>query len=451
MIMNKDELVSHGNVKGREVALKIIEYALESVDSYKATLRLVNVDDDTLKVGGSKYDLARVNRIFVVGAGKATYPIAKALEEILEDRLSGGLIIVKRGDGRRLNRIQVVEASHPLPDEAGLEGARRIVKIAEGAQFRDLVFCAITGGASALMPLPAGDITLEDKRVVTDLLLKSGAKIDEVNAVRNHISKIKGGRLAHYIHPAQIINLIVIDEVAGQPWGPTVPDQTTFQDAFKTLKKYGLWDKVPNTVRGYIERGLRDPRLETPKTKDFDGLKVQNVILADNEILCEAAERKARDLGFKPMILSTVVEGESREVGSVLATIGKEVDVKGRPLKPPCVLIAGGESTVKVEGESGLGGPSQELVLGASLRIGGCGRIVVASIDTDGTDGPTDVAGGIADGYTVSRAEGEGIDIFDSLTKHNSYEVLRRLKDTIVTGPTGTNVMDLNLIVVTRK
>jgi len=335
MIMNKDELVSHGNVKGREVALKIIEYALESVDSYKATLRLVNVDDDTLKVGGSKYDLARVNRIFVVGAGKATYSIAKALEEILEDRLSGGLIIVKRGDGRRLNRIQVVEASHPLPDEAGLEGARRIVKIAEGAQFRDLVFCAITGGASALMPLPAGDITLEDKRVVTDLLLKSGAKIDEVNAVRNHISKIKGGRLAHYIHPAQIINLIVIDEVAGQPWGPTVPDQTTFQDAFKTLKKYGLWDKVPNTVRGYIERGLRDPRLETPKTKDFEGLKVQNVILADNEILCEAAERKARDLGFKPMILSTVVEGESREVGSVLATIGKEVDVKGRPLKPP--------------------------------------------------------------------------------------------------------------------
>ncbi|MEM2841657.1 MAG: glycerate kinase [Candidatus Bathyarchaeia archaeon] len=451
MIKNKDELVSHGNVEGREVALKIIEYALESVNSYKATMRMVNIDDDTLFVDGTKYDLAKVNRIFVVGAGKATYPIARALEEILDDRLSGGLIIVKRGDGRRLNRIQVVEASHPLPDEAGFEGAKKIVKIVEGAQFRDLVFCAVTGGASALMPLPAGDISLEDKRVVTDLLLKSGAKIDEINAVRNHISKIKGGRLAHYIHPAKIINLIVIDEVAGKAWGPTVPDQTTFQDAFKTLKKYGLWDKVPETVRRYIERGLQDPKLETPKTKDFEGLKVQNVILADNELLCKAAEQKARDLGFKPMILSTVLEGESREVGSVLATIGKEVVMKGRPLKPPCILIAGGESTVKVEGESGLGGPSQELVLGASLKISGYGRIVVASIDTDGTDGPTDVAGGIADGYTVGRAEVEGIDIFESLVRHNSYEVLRKLQDAIITGPTETNVMDLNLIVVTRK
>ncbi|MGQ9544052.1 MAG: glycerate kinase type-2 family protein [Candidatus Bathyarchaeia archaeon] len=451
LIRNREQLVSHGNVRGREVALNIIEYALEAVDSYKATMRRVKVEDDKLNVDGSKYDLAMIKRIFVVGAGKATFPIAQALEEVLEDRIWKGLIIVKRGESRRLKRIQVVEASHPLPDEAGLEGAWKTVRIVEEAQSGDLVFCAVTGGASALMPMPAGDITLEDKRVTTELLLKSGAKIDEVNAVRNHISKIKGGRLAYYIHPAQMINLIVIDEVAGQPWGPTVPDQTTFQDAARVLEKYSLWDKVPMSVREYIEKGLRDPRLETPKTRDFKNLKVQNVILADNESLCKAAERKARDLGFRSMIISTLLEGESREVGSVLAGIAKEVDLKARPLKPPCVLITGGESTVSVRDECGLGGPSQELVLGASLKIAGNRRIVIASIDTDGTDGPTDVAGGLVDGYTFSRAEEAGLDIFEGLMKHNSCEVLTRLQDTIITGPTGTNVMDLNLIVVTRK
>jgi len=449
IIKNEGELLSHGNRRGREAVLDIIKYALKAVDSYEATKRTIFLEDGRLIVGAYSYDLSEVENIYVVGGGKATFPIAQALEEILGGRIKRGVINVKRGEKRRLKYVKVIEAGHPIPDEAGLEGAREIVDIAREAREGDLVFCLITGGASALMPMPAGDISLEDKKKVTDMLLRCGATIDEINTVRNHISAIKGGRLAKIIHPAEIINLIVIDEVAGRPWGPTVPDTSTFYDAVNVLRKYGLWRKVPETVREYLKRGMVDPSLETPKPRDFEGLKVHNVILADNEAMCRAAGKRAEELGFKSLILTTKLEGESREVGIVLASIAREVEERGRPIEPPCVLILGGETTVTITRSCGRGGPSQEFVLGAALKISGSKRIVIASIDTDGTDGPTEVAGGIVDGYTLKRAEEKGVDIFKSLRRHDCYEALMKLQDAIITGPTGTNVMDLNIIVVT--
>ena len=449
IIKNKEELLSHRNRRGREVALDVIEYAMKAVDSYEVAKKLVYIENDRKLIACNlSYDLSKVGNIYVVGAGKATFPIAQALDEILGDRIKRGAINVKRGEKRMLKHIKVREAGHPIPDEMGLEGAKEIVEIAKEAKEGDLVFACITGGASALMPLPAEGISLEDKKRVTDLLLKCGATIDEINAVRKHISAIKGGRLAMYIHPGEVINLIVIDEVAGLPWGPTVPDTTTFEDAVRALKKYDLWEKVPDSVRKHLERGLTDLNLETPKPRDFEGLKVHDVILANNEVACEAAKKRAEELGFNSVILSTVLEGESGEVGIVLAGIAKEIEERGRPLKPPCVFIVGGETTVTITGQPGEGGPSQELALGFALKIAGSKNIVIASIDTDGTDGPTDIAGGIADGYTIERAKEKGIDIYESLMRHNSSYVLKELGDAIITGPTGTNVMDLNVIVV---
>ncbi|MEM2909855.1 MAG: glycerate kinase [Nitrososphaerota archaeon] len=448
VIKNKQVLLSHGNVEGRSIALDIIEYALVAVDAYELVRRTVFVEGQTLNVGHLKYDLSRVRNIYVVGAGKGSVRIAEALEDILGSRISAGMMIEKRGQGRKLKTVKVAEGSHPIPDEAGLEAAKEVVEIAKGAQDGDLVFVGVTGGCSALMPLPADGISLDDKKRVTDLLLKCGATIDEINAVRNHISAIKGGRLAIYAHPAEVINLILVDEVAGLPWGPTVPDPTTFPDSIRILKKYGLWEKVPDSVRRHLEMGLNTQNMETPKPKDFERLKVHDVVLASIETACEAAKRRAEELGLNSIILSTVMEGESREAGIVLASIAKEVEKKHRPIKPPCVLIAGGETTVTVTSQSGEGGPSQELALSFSLKIHNNKKIVLASMDTDGTDGPTDVAGGIVDGYTLDRAEEKGIDVYENLMKHSSSYVLKELGDVIITGPTGTNVADLNVIVV---
>ncbi|NIR86515.1 glycerate kinase [Candidatus Bathyarchaeota archaeon] len=452
LIKNKDELLSHGNVKGRRIALDILEYALEAVDSYKAVKRIVHIDEGKLIIDHLKFDLSKVEDIYVVGAGKATMPIGMALEDVLGEKIKDGLIIVKRGQKRKLKRIRVIEAGHPIPDEAGLEGAKEMIKIAKNASEGDLVFSAITGGSSALAPLPVEGISLEDKKKVTELLLKSGAVIQEINAVRKHISAIKGGRLAKCIHPAEIINLTVSD-VIGDPLDYitdlTVPDTSTFEDAVFALKKYGLWEKVSDSVRTHLEKGLSDPSLETPK--NFTGMKVHTFVMSNNEAVCEAAKNRAEELGFNSTILSTMIEGESREAGIVLAGIAKEIEKNGRPLKPPSAFIYGGETTVTIKGEHGEGGRNQEFVLGFSLKTDGSENIVVASIGTDGTDGPTDIAGGIADGYTLKRAKEKGIDISENLRKHRSSYVFRQLEDAIFTGLTGTNVMDLGVVVITAS
>jgi len=448
MIKNKEIILSHGNRRGREIALDIVEYAVNAVNGYASTKRMVHAKNSELTVENLRYDLARLENVYVIGAGKATFSIAQALDEILGERISRGIVIVKRGERRRLRHVRVIEAGHPVPDQKGLEGTKEIVEIAKSVKKDDLVFCIITGGASALMPWPAANVGFEDKKIVTEMLLRSGAKIDEINAVRNHISSIKGGKLAKYLARAAIINLMVIDEISGRPWGPTAPDPSTFMDAVNVLRKYRLWDKVPHSISKYLRKGLSDPSLETPKDNDFRNLKIRNVLLADNRMMCEAATKRSQELGFEPVVLSTVLEGESREAGIFLGSIAREVEERGTPIRPPCALIIGGETTCAIAEPSGKGGPSQELALGASLKIDGSKRIVLVSMDTDGTDGPTEIAGGIVDGLTSKRAKERNLDIFRNLMKHNSSRVLTDLEDAIVTGATGTNVMDLNVIVI---
>jgi len=300
------------------------------------------------------------------------------------------------------------------------------------------------------MPLPAEGLTLEDKKTVNRLLLKCGATIEEINTVRKHLSKIKGGRLALMIHPAEMVNLIVIDEVAGKPWGPTISDETTFEDAAAVLNKYNLWDIIPENVRIHLENA--DQKSETPKEGEFEALcvKASTFILANNADACEAAAEEAERLGYNASILTTSLEGESKDVGIALSAVAREVESECRPIKSPCVIVSGGETTVTLVGEVGEGGRNQELALSASLKIAGSEHIVLASLGTDGTDGPTDLAGAIVDGYTVSRAQQMGIDLVSELKNHNSSYVFRKLGDALYTGPTATNVMDLQVIVVTK-
>lgn len=450
IIRNTSDLLSHGNIYGRKIALDVIECALRSIDSYEATKKFIQIKDNReLIVGDLRRDFSQVGKIYVVGGGKAAFPIARWLDEILGERIKEGVIVVKRGEHRRLKNIRVIEGGHPIPDEDGLEGAKQILKIAEKAKKGDIVFCIVTGGVSALVPLPARGITLDDKKRVNKLLLMCGSRIDEINTVRNHISDIKGGKLAKYIHPAEIINLIVIDEVAGVPWGPCVPDTTSFKDAIQVLKKYDLWRKSPKSVKEYLDNGLRDSKDETLKQKDFKNLKVQNVILANNGIICEAARKRSVELGFNSIIVSTTIEGESREVGVELANVARRIKDHSSLVKTPCTLIIGGETTVSILGQHGKGGPSQELALSFSLKIAGDENITLASIDTDGTDGPTEIAGGVTDGYTLERIKKKGLDLHSHLMKHNSSRVLCELGDAILTEPTETNVMDLNVIVIT--
>ena len=448
-IKNREELMSHGYKKGREAVISILEHTLRALDPYVATKRLVSLHGEILTVGHLNFDLSRRGNIYVLGAGKATFPIAKALEEILGERIVEGLIIVKKGQDGILKRIIVREAAHPVPDEEGLDAAKEMKMIAEKARDNDIVFCAITGGSSSLMPLPVSGITLQEKRQINKVLLDSGATIKEINAVRKHLSAIKGGRLALSIFPAEIVNLTVsdvIDDPLDYITDPTVPDTSTFSDAIRVLDKYDLWDKFPESARNYLRNFI--PEMETPKNFGEFETKVHSFILVKNEVVCDAAAEKAREEGFEPLILTTALEGESREVAIVFAGIAKEIIRTKRPLAPPCAIIACGETTVRIGNEHGQGGPNQEFALSAALQITSYDRVAIAAIDTDGTDGPTDIAGGLTDSSTVRRAEAKNLDVFKLLHKHDTSTVLLSTGDAILTGHTGTNVSDLKIVLI---
>ena len=446
-IKNRRQLLSHGLKKERGAVLNIMDYALTATDPYRATKELVNLDGQILHIGELEIDLSQKGNIYVLGMGKATFLIAKALEEILSSRISAGIIIVKRGQLGVLNRITVREASHPVPDREGWLAAQELMMLAKVARKGDIVLCAITGGSSALAPLPVPRISLQDKIRVTELLLNSGATIREINAVRKHISRIKGGKLAQAIFPATVINLTVSD-VTGDPLDyitcPTVPDTSTFTDAIAALERHNLVGKVPKSVLNYLQTAT--PEMETPK--DFNGLPVYSFVLVKSKAICEAAAEKAIILGHNPMILSSYLESDSREAGSIFTAIAREIQNYERPLRPPCVIIAGGETTVVIHDRPGQGGPNQEFVLGAALKLNESDRVVVAAIDSDGTDGPTDIAGGIVDASTMTRASEQKLNIFAQLTCHNTSYVLQKLGDAIITGHTGTNVNDLKLMLV---
>jgi glycerate 2-kinase len=449
-IKNRSRLLSHGNIKLRAVALDIIDHALDHADPYQATRNLVRVDGNHLVVGELSYNLDEHKRIFLLGGGKATYPIARALEDLLGERITDGVVICKYGQEGRLSRARLYHAGHPIPDKAGFEASREAIALARQTQPDDIVFGCITGGSSALMPLPVDGITLEEKKEVNRLLLTCGANIYEINAVRKHLSRIKGGRLAQAVHPrANLINLTVSD-VTGDELDyitdPTVADSSFIDDARATLTKYHLWEQVPVAVSEFLKNA--GPDQETPKTGDLADHNLHSFILVRSARVCEAAADKAAELGFKTMILSTVLEGESKELGRTFAAIAKEIIWQKRPLDLPCAIIGGGETTVKVSEDAGAGGPNQEFALGAAPGLDRIGSVVVVGIDTDGTDGPTDIAGGVVDDQTMARAGKTGIDLYACLVGHDVTPALRQMGDSIETGATGTNVNDLKFMLI---
>lgn len=449
-VKNYKDLISHGSKGVRKVALDCLNAAINAADTYQGTRRIVNLKGETLNVGNIRFNLAKVNNIYVVGAGKGSFPITLALDRILGKKITQGVVLVKDYGKERLRHIKILKAAHPVPDIVSLQGGHSVQRMASLVQEKDLVFACMTGGCSSLLVLPVDGITLEDKITVNQLLLRTGALIGEMNAVRKHLSLIKGGGLIKMFQPATVITLTQFTAPESLPWpDPSLPDPSTFGDAIEVLKNYEIWDQVPENVRNYFLRGLSDPSLETPK--NFSGLNTYMFDTGNQRDACLAAVKLAKEKGYHATVLSTKIEGESKDVGTVLAGIAKEIQLYGRPFKPPCVLVSGGETTVAIQGQAGEGGPNQELAIGFGRAIMGYEGISVVSIDSEGSDGPTQIAGGIADGETVPRAGVLGIDLFAALKCHDSSTALKTLGDAVVTGPTGTNVVNLRVLVVDRK
>jgi glycerate 2-kinase len=431
----------------RQHALAIFRAGLEAADPARAVARHLTLKGDVLSAGGNKFRLSRYERVFVVGAGKAGATMAAAVERLLGRNIAAGLINVKDGHTAKLRRIELNECGHPIPDERGVEGARRIAAIVREAGENDLVLCLVSGGGSALLPYPAEGITLEDKQETTRHLLACGATIHEINSIRKHLSAIKGGQLAALAAPATVLSLLLSDVIGDDlsviGSGPTAPDETTFHDALDVLDRYLIRGRVPAHVRERLEAGARGEIEETPKRTP----NALNIVIGSNRLAVDAAEVKARELGYKSLVLATTIEGETRDVARMHAAIAREIVTSGRPVRSPACVLSGGETTVTLRGQ-GLGGRNQEFALAAALDIAGLGRVVVLSGGTDGTDGPTDAAGAIADSGTLERAAAKGLDPQRALAENDSYRFFEALNDLVKTGPTGTNVMDLHIVLV---
>jgi len=420
----------------RRQALSIFRAALAAADPVDAVLRHLR-----------SRDFSRFRHIYVVGAGKAGASMALAAERALGRRITAGLVNVKYGSIAKLRRIELNPCGHPLPDEPGVAGSTRIAEMAAHAGEGDLVLCLISGGASALLPLPAEPITLAEKQATTQLLLACGATIHEFNCVRKHLSRIKGGQLARLAAPATVESLLLSDvigddlDVIGS--GPTAPDASTFAGALAILEKFALVKRVPASVRQRLERGAGGELPETPKPGDRLFRGVRNILVGNNRLALDAAAKCARALGFRTLVLSSEIQGETREIARMHAAIAREIVSTSRPVRAPACIITGGETTVTLRGD-GLGGRNQEFVLAAALEIAGLHNVVVLSAGTDGSDGPTDAAGAIADGDTVRRNP----DARRYLDRNDSYRYFQSLNDLVITGPTNTNVMDVRVILV---
>ncbi|MEA3407049.1 MAG: glycerate kinase [Chloroflexota bacterium] len=435
----------------RRQIVSILEEALDAVDPATAVKRHLRRERDALFIGDVRYDLDDFSDIYVVGAGKAGAPMAQAVEEVLGDRITAGCMNVKYGYALPTQRIELTEAAHPIPDQQGVEGTRRIAELLDEAESDDLVLCLISGGGSALMTLPVEGVTLEDMKALTDALLRAGATINEINAIRKHVDRLKGGKLARLASPARVASLILSD-VVGDPLdviasGPTVPDTSTFAEAYSLLERYELLDRVPASVVEHLRRGKEGEIEETPKPGDAIFAASQNVVVASNEIAARAAAHKATDLGFSALLLSTFVEGEAREVAKVFVALAKEIRNSGNPVPCPACIVAGGETTVTLRGD-GEGGRNQEMALSAAIGLDGMDDVAIVCLATDGTDGPTDASGALADGTTLQRARERGLDAWSYLENNDSYRFFEPLDDLLMTGPTNTNVNDLTFVFV---
>lgn len=441
-----------------DTLIDLFKTAVYAADPCNAVKGAVTITDNILSISGKTYDLHNYDRIVVVGAGKGTAPMAQAVEDIFGKRIDDGIIVVKYGHTRPLNIIKQFEASHPIPDAAGEDAARNIIELLrKTADEKTLVICLFSGGGSALLVSPVKGITLKDKQTATELLLKSGAAIDEINTVRKHISNIKGGRLAQLACPSSIITLIVSDVIGDKldviASGPAVPDASTFKDAVMVIKKYGLEDKLPRSVKMVLQDGLEGKIKDTPKGKERFFANTENIIIGSIGHAIDAVVKKSYEMGLEPGIVTSELHGEAVDAARYLADRALEVlNSMGRGDKPRC-LISGGETTVVVKGK-GAGGRNQELALAFAMEIEGIKGITMLSAGTDGTDGPTDAAGALVDGNTIPLARSLGMRPESYLENNDSYNFFKRLDSVsnsgyhLKTGPTGTNVMDMQIISV---
>ncbi len=452
--MDMNKTVNFTDMDG--TLLDIFNAALAAADPYNAVLNAACVERDQLQVDGAKYDLSGFERIIVIGAGKATARMALAVESLLGKRITAGLIVVKDGHTAPLKIIEQVEASHPVPNAAGIAGTQRILQMARAADEKTLVICLMSGGASALLISPVEGVTLQDKQDATRLLLNAGADIFELNAVRKHLSAAKGGRLAQAAWPAQLLTLIVSD-VIGDPLdvigsGPTSADNSTFAEAWAAIEKFGLQEKLPLRVAEYLQRGIAGQVPETVKENDACLTGTRNVIVASIRQALDAAQERSAQLGFSTRTISDTLQGEASDAARFLAQAARDELATMQPNERRC-LLCGGETTVTVLG-NGKGGRNQEFALVFALEIEGLRGVSMLSAGTDGTDGPTDAAGAMVDGNTIAQAKKHGIDPLHYLRNNDSYAFFQQLdsvSDThshLKTGPTGTNVMDIQIVLL---
>jgi len=440
----------------KKIATEIFLRAVSAVDPSKRLREMITVEQDTLRVKTDErsedlFHLKAFKNIFLIGTGKASASMARTMEDLLTGRISSGVITTKLGHRLPLKRTELIEAGHPIPDQNGLEGAHRIRSLLKNSGPEDLVLVVLSGGGSALLPLPVEGITLEEKQEVTQLLLDCGADIMEINTVRKHISQIKGGWLARWAYPSTVLAFILSD-VVGDPLdvigsGPTVPDPSTFEDAWEILRKYSLIREVAPAIQKHLQLGREGRVQETPKPGESAFERVHNILMGSNILALRAAQQEASSHGFHTLILSSSIVGETREVARFHAAIAKEVMTSGNPIPKPACIISGGETTVTIRGR-GRGGRNQEFALAGALEIQGLETVVLLSGGTDGTDGPTDAAGAVADHTTVKRALAMGLHPKAHLEGNDAYPFFEKLGDLLITGPTQTNVMDVRVLLI---
>jgi hydroxypyruvate reductase/glycerate 2-kinase len=443
-ILNRNQLLANGPAKLRVDAIDIIEHAIRAADPYSATKRLLHLEGNIFRVGKHEYSLDEWESIYIIGAGKASQPIVMALEETLGEHITDGLISIKQGEEASLNRVQTIESGHPVPDKNSHHAAQEIIKIAQRAGKNDIVFSAFTGGSSALVVSPLVGITLEEKQELNRLLLDSGAAIREINALRKHLSQIKGGRLALEIFPAELINLTVSD-VIGDPLdyitGLTVPDTSTWEDALCTMDRYNLWDQVPSSIRQMVKSKAGG---ETPK--QFNNNYTSHIVV-HGDAACSGAIARCKELGYETELIAPNIEGESCSQAFKFISDAKRI-IEKLPSKENIAIVASGETTVAIDRVSGEGGPNQEFALCAAMAIEDKPGTIVAAVGTDGTDGPGDASGGLVDSDTIQRALSMNLDPRHHQSIHASSNFLKATGDLIITGPTGTNVNDIVFMLI---
>lgn len=439
--------------KMRQAALDIFRAAIAAVDPVLSVRNSCRLEDNILQISGRRFNLDEYHNVIVIGAGKASAFMAEGVEEICGDRISSGLIVTKYGHGTRLKKIPVIEAGHPIPDKNGVRGAQRIMELVRSAGRDTLIINLISGGGSALTPLPAGGISLEDKQKTTDTLIRCGAAIQEINIIRKHLSKFKGGHLAKSAFPAVMINLVISDVIGNDlssiASGPAVPDPSTCQDCLDIIGAYDIEPKLPGSVVTYLKHIKTEMFLETPKPGDPVFGNVYHEIIADNRAALEVAASMAASLDYRSRIFTDSLEGDTKKAAFIHTDIAEKIileDSEKFPKRPACVL-SGGETVVKVTGE-GKGGRNMEFALACVRKIAGLEKTVILSCGTDGTDGPTDAAGALVDYGSFERAKKLNLEPDDYLKNNDSYHYFEQTGELVRTGPTHTNVMDLKIMLI---